>query len=180
MAGGCVIRLALNESLEQLSQILKALSKVPDALADNVYVEANIGKHLRHNFDHLNALKSGLQSGTVDYNHRTRDSAVERDRLLAAQQLSALQLWVDTGDLSNRALSVTSEISCNNMQNMTFTSNLHREILYMINHTIHHAAHIKLLLLQYGIELPESIGLAPGTATHLRQLDVAGSLKCAH
>jgi len=180
MEGGCVIRRALNESLEQLSQILETLNTVPKPLADTVYVEANVGKHLRHNFDHLNALKTGLQTGTVDYNRRTRDSAVECDRLLAAQQLSVLQLWVDTDDLSNQTLSVISEISCHNMQSMEFTSNLHREILYMINHTIHHAAHIKLLLVQYGIKLPERIGLAPGTATHLRQVNAAGSSTCAH
>ena len=175
-----MMRTALSNALDQLQLILTELNRLPDQLADNLYLEANVGRHLRHVLDHAEALKQALLSGLVDYDQRDRGNAVETDRLLAMQTLSLLRLWVQTEDLDNRRIAVASEIDCEQTHRMQFDSNLHREILYVINHTIHHAAHIKLALKQFGIQLPDAIGIAPGTATHLRRSGADAIPPCAH
>ena len=174
------MRTALSKSLEQLQVILTELNRLPTQLGNEVYLDANVGRHLRHVLRNAEALKQALDTGLVEYDQLDRGNAVETDRLMAMQQLSLLRLWVQTEDLDNRRIAVASEIDCDNTQRMQFDSNLHREILYVINHTIHHAAHIKLALKQFGIALPDAIGIAPGTATHLRRSGADAASPCAH
>jgi len=175
-----MMRTALANSLEQINDILVELERMPGQLADNVYREANIGQHMRHVFDHMLAIKLAIAEGLVDYDKRDRGNEVETDRLMASQQLSLLRLWIQTEDFDNHKVAVVSEIDCENTQRMRFDSNLNREILYVINHTIHHAAHIKLVLAQFGINLPEHIGIAPGTASFNRQSGRGEKTQCAH
>ncbi len=174
------MRTALANALEQLNDILVALEQMPGQLADNVYKEANVGQHMRHVFDHMLAIKLAIAEGLVDYDKRDRGNEVETDRLMASQQLSLLRLWIQTEDFDNHKVAVASEIDCENTQRMRFDSNLNREILYVINHTIHHAAHIKLVLAQFGINLPAHIGIAPGTASFNRYNEQGGNTPCAH
>ena len=175
-----MMRTALANALEQLNDILVALEQMPGQLADNVYTEANVGQHMRHVFDHMLAIKLAIAEGLVDYDKRDRGNEVETDRLMASQQLSLLRLWIQTEDFDNHKVAVASEIDCENTQRMRFDSNLNREILYVINHTIHHAAHIKLVLAQFGINLPAHIGIAPGTASFNRYNEQGGNTPCAH
>lgn len=175
-----MMRTALANALEQFNDILVELEQIPGQLSDNVYREANVGQHMRHVFDHMLAIKLAIGEGLVDYDKRDRGNEVETDRLMASQQLSLLRLWIQTEDFDDRKVSVASEIDCENTQRMLFDSNLNREILYVINHTIHHAAHIKLLLAQYGINLPAHIGIAPGTASFNRRGEDDGKVTCAH
>ena len=174
------MRTALANSLEQLNDILVELEQIPGQLADNVYLEANVGQHMRHVFDHMRAIKLAIAEGLVDYDKRDRGNEVETDRLMASQQLSLLRLWIQTEDFDNCKVAVASEIDCENTRRMRFDSNLNREILYVINHTIHHAAHIKLVLAQFGINLPDHIGIAPGTASFNRHNLQDESTPCAH
>ena len=175
-----MMRTALANALEQLNEILVELEKMPRQLADNVYREGNIGQHMRHVFDHMLAIKFAIADGVVDYDKRDRGNEVETDRLMASQQLSLLSLWIKTEDFDNHRVAVISEIDCDNTQRMRFDSNLNREILYVINHTIHHAAHIKLVLAQFGITLPAHIGIAPGTASFNRHSGRDEKIQCAH
>lgn len=175
-----MMRTALANALEQLDDILIELERMPGQLADNVYLEANIGQHIRHVFDHMFAIKAAIVEGIVDYDKRDRGNEVETDRLVARQQLALLRLWIQTEDFDDRKIVVSSEIDCENTQPMRFNSNLYREILYVINHTIHHAAHIKLVLAQFGITLPKHVGIAPGTATFNRHRKQDEKIPCAH
>lgn len=175
-----MMRTALTQALAQCSAILETLATLPAPLANSVYVDASIGRHLRHVLDHTLALKEGLTSELVDYDLRHRGSEIENDRLVATAQFSVINLWVQTEDFANRPVSVASEIDCNVSHRMQFESNLHREILYVINHTIHHAAHIKLALSHFGVSLPENIGIAPGTDSFNRTNQEIKPTRCAH
>lgn len=175
-----MMRTALANALNQLNDIMVELEQMPRQLADNVYCEASIGQHMRHVFDHVLAIKLAMEEGLVDYDRRDRGNEVETDRLMASQQLSLLNLWIQTEDFDNRKVVVTSEIDCETTRAMRFDSNLNREILYVINHSIHHAAHIKLALAQFGIKLPTHIGIAPGTASFNRHSGRDEKSPCAH
>jgi len=66
------------------------------------------------------------------------------------------------------ALRVRSEICCDQEISLEFESNLARELLYLINHTIHHAAYMKLIAEKNGVDIEDTVGLAPSTSTFLR------------
>ncbi|MDT8451993.1 MAG: DinB family protein [Gammaproteobacteria bacterium] len=164
-----MLRKALIHSLEQLTVIFDTLDTLVSEEANALFLQTGAGRHIRHISDHFLALQKGLLQDCVDYNQRHRDSPVESDRQLASAQVKALLRWCEQLQVGDKPLTVISEIDCLQTQNAQFKSSLHRELLYLINHTIHHVAHIKLLLAHAGVALPEYIGLAPGTTTFLRQ-----------
>lgn len=158
------------ESLYPINDILAILCDLPDKKGEQYFVELNVGRHFRHVYDHFNAVFAGSGSGVVDYNHRQRESDVERDMGLSQSSLEkiiAACLGLDGAYLSN-TIEVISEVSCSTEKSYRFTSNIERELLYLINHTVHHLAYVKLLLKGADIALPETIGIAPSTATYLR------------
>jgi len=71
---------------------------------------------------------------------------------------------------------VISEIDCAQSIVQRFDSSVDREFLYLINHTLHHLAYVGLVLSHAGLALPPHVGVAPGTASFLRQEQVAQEL----
>ena len=55
------MRTALSKSLEQLQVILTELNRLPTQLGNEVYLDANVGRHLRHVLDHAEALKQAQE-----------------------------------------------------------------------------------------------------------------------
>lgn len=168
-----MLREALLQSLDQIRRILDRLDALASPDGGWLYAETGIGRHLRHINDHFLALIEGGEAGWVDYNRRHRDSPVECDLQAGRDQLEGILDWCRETELEERSLRIVSEIDCRASHSLSFESNLSRELLYLINHTIHHAAYIRLRLAQEGVELPPDIGLAPGTASYLRDLEQA-------
>jgi uncharacterized damage-inducible protein DinB len=171
---------ALEEARAQIDAIFEALALVASDERIRLYQNVGIGRHVRHIVDHFNALKDRKQIANgeaktsplsiIDYNQRSRDSDIERDferGQSIVKALSHLPAALDPASL-NQPVQVRAEISGTHTENGEFQSTLAREILYLINHTIHHAAYIKLLLRGESLLLPAHIGIAPCTASFLR------------
>jgi hypothetical protein len=187
---------ALEEALEQITAIFSAMQNIAVDERVRLYKVVGIGRHVRHIVDHFNALRNRTQADNaaivfeaqaaqrnvdsdkpsvvsiamIDYNQRSRDSEVERDFELALSVLQSLSQWIANLDPASlqQVVQVRAEISCMHTENGEFQSTFAREILYLINHTIHHAAYTKLLLSREGLQLPAHIGVAPCTASYLR------------
>ncbi|WP_054113244.1 hypothetical protein [Marinagarivorans algicola] len=168
-----VLAAGLVSGLLQVDTILKALQRLPQGQAQTHFVELGVGKHLRHIYDHFLAVKKGIDSGCIDYNLRNRGGLLEADITASAQQLTVLLTWCHQlpryAAVFDQTLRVESEVDCLQQALLPFDSTLARELLYLINHTIHHVAYVKLLLSTRQIVLPASVGLAPSTATFERE-----------
>lgn len=154
------------EALEQVAMIIRATTSDNHLTDENLYTTLRLGSHTRHIVDHFVALLQGIDNGVIDYNRRNRDSVIEsqvNQGLLAIEQLVSQIEQVADGPIE-----VISEIDCYQTVSQRFSSTVHRELLYLINHTIHHTAYMKLLVKPYHLTLPEGIGIAPGTASFLR------------
>lgn len=161
-------------SLSRLaSEFLLQGQRLIASLDDSVFADAlptmsgsPIGAHIRHALDHFTSLLDGLESGTVDYDLRARDTDVERDRTAAIAAIHGVQrrlatasarvdrdLWVlvDSGERGSRTRS---------------RSTAHRELQFCIAHTVHHYAIVALLLRARGIEVESGFGVAPSTQKH--------------
>lgn len=161
------------QSLEQVAAIFEALAKLPNKDADQLFIEQRIGKHIRHILDHFDAVLAGLKTGRIDYNQRQRESLAERDRNAAHIRLSVIRdNWPSAVQL-RQPVKVISEVAFDHSYSEVFDSSLARECLYLVNHTIHHVAYVKLLLAHAGTVLPANIGIAPATASFERR-------QCAH
>lgn len=157
-------------TIEALDQIRALITAVNDAggPAENLYATSGIGRHVRHVVDHFRALQAGIESGIVNYDVRHRDSDMEQHADLGLDEIQDLISWLRNSTTDETPVEVVSEISCLHDESKQFQSNIRRELLYLINHTIHHAAYAALIARQHGVEPDAGIGLAPATATFLR------------
>ena len=152
---------------ESCTSSLSEIRFIIEHIEDN-YKNSEISQHVRHIVDHFLALKNGLKNNCVNYNQRDRNGQTESDAAFATEIIDNLINWIASLETKNTKIAVISEINCNQEEIGTFQSNRDRELLFLLNHTIHHAAYIKLLAKHQGIKLPENIGMAPATATYLR------------
>jgi len=166
-----MLRKALSSCLGQVETILDLIEQGPGERARMTYRDRFLGKHIRHIVDHVLAFKAAQASGLLDYDRRNRGSDIETDWTAARQFLDSVREWLSQGEGQCVPLRVKSEIDCQASVSELFESNSDRELLYLINHTIHHIAFMRLLMEQEGYQLPEHIGLAPSTASYLREME---------
>ena len=65
---------------------------------------------------------------------------------------------------------IISEIGFYDQTNVRLKSDIQREVLWVMNHTIHHIDHIKLIAGYLDIKLTDFIDLSPSTATYNRSV----------
>lgn len=157
-------------ALKQISTILMLLASQSQKKQQQLFIEHRIGAHIRHVHDHFRSLFIGLNTGVVDYNLRNRDSMEEVNLSISLSENKHILDQLSTLDVASSKIEIISEINCHATENLQMTSSVERELLYLINHTIHHAAIIKHMMDNAGVGCPSEIGLAPGTATYYRQL----------
>ncbi len=154
------------EAIDQALELIRSISD--DQYRDRVNGRSQPGAHIRHILDHYQSLRDGCCSGTTDYDCRRRQSAVETERSIAVQELVGTKQWLESLELVSNRVSVKSEISLGACCSVTIDSDTQRELLYVLNHTVHHIAYVSLLLQFNGVSVSETMGMAPATASHVR------------
>ncbi|EJI1277639.1 hypothetical protein NDZ80_000991 [Vibrio vulnificus] len=157
-------------ALKQITTILTLLESQPRDKQEQLFVEQRIGAHIRHVHDHFRSLFIGLKTGIVDYNLRNRESMEEVDLPISLSENKHILNQLERLNVEASRIEIISEINCHATESLQMTSSVERELLYLINHTIHHAAIIKHMMDNACVSCPPEIGLAPGTATYYRQL----------
>lgn len=155
---------ALGGLLDDLALVLLGVDRDLYTARPESGVSGSVGGHVRHVLDHVAAF---VEAGplVLTYDDRRRGTAVEGDPDEALSQIYWLQ-----GGLERMArrphdehVRVRSQIATNG-QAITTWSTLGRELVFVMNHTLHHQAIIALLLAARGVTaLPERFGHAPST-----------------
>ena len=157
----------VNANIEYLKQAITLI----DSLKDGQYsknggdfYQSGVGKHMRHLLDHYTRFLE-ITDGNIDYDARKRDPKIETDcgytcnyceKLIGGfSELPEEAAWIDS---SVRIRSNEVE-----QRNPWSTSTIKRELQFLISHTVHHFALIKIILNTEGIETPREFGIAPST-----------------
>lgn len=152
------------QTLEQFKDVLKQLPEDCYSRPCDTLAEASIGQHARHVIELYECLLDGYASGEVCYDKRKRDKRIEQDVDFAIGRLVAIQ---ETLERPNKELTVCYELHENEV---VIPSNYLREVMYNLEHAIHHEALIKVGIRQLtDILLPESFGVAPSTMQYKNQ-----------
>ena len=158
-----------NAIIEALQQVLELIDVAQHRYNETPELALSpIGKHVRHIVDHFWAFQEGITTGQVDYNLRHRETALEQEPQLAINAIEEFNRWLKLQSTDNGELTVISEFSVSQTESITTPSNIHRELVYLINHTLHHAAYAVVLAKGMGLEPPAYIGVAPATASYMR------------
>ncbi|GAB2190218.1 DinB family protein [Sessilibacter sp. MAH2] len=161
----------LDATIETLEQ-LKSLVLICQGESYNIPCEhslSGVGRHVRHILDHFVTVREGMEARTINYNKRSRNSRLEDEPAEAVALIDDLIDWMNNSNIQNEKVWVETEVSVSHTQNMVVTSSLSREFCYLINHTVHHLAYAKMVAGQLGFDVDRTVGLAPSTATYLRQ-----------
>lgn len=149
----------------------EALYRRPCALIGG----STIGQHVRHLLDHYAAILTCLPGGEIDYDHRERGTAVEREPWSAAEQARSLAGRL-SGLASHRldsAVRVRVMVNADGCETV-LGSTLERELAFAAHHAIHHQAMIAAMAREFGRATPEGFGKAPSTVRHEREASMGG------
>jgi uncharacterized damage-inducible protein DinB len=134
---------------------------------------SSAGAHMRHVIDHYLAIMAGVDSGLIDYDDRLRGAGPEQDRLLASEKLNKIARWIEqlTDDDLAAVTWLSTEVCASTKTVLRVQTSIARELVFATSHAVHHYAMIAQIAFAQKAPLPISFGLAPATATFLRQPD---------
>jgi uncharacterized damage-inducible protein DinB len=155
---------ALTRSLDDLADLLSRMSDETYAWKPSGGASGSIGAHVRHVLDHVTVLVDRSRQRTVTYDRRERDTLVEQSRhagLEAVRRASdRLAAFMDTP--LDEMLTLEALVA-HGQPPIAVSTSLARELVFALQHTIHHQAIIAVLLQQIGIATPSRFGYAPAT-----------------
>lgn len=146
-----------------------------DAINDQIFQQpleifngSSIGMHTRHIVEFYTCILNQKHSGVISYDKRDRNLLLESSTKYAKETLlKVIDLFQKT-DL-NTPIHLASNCSISSdVENDIIPTNLKRELLYAMDHNIHHLALIKIGI-QYNfptIQLDPNFGVAPSTIRH--------------
>lgn len=149
---------ATKQTLEQLKEVLQILPHDCYSNSCKTLSGATIGQHTRHIIELYQCLFVGYDTGLVCYDKRQRNRKIETEVHFALEELQNIQVTISKRD---KVLLIEYDIN-GNLERLK--SNYHREVMYNLEHTIHHKALIKVGINELTqMILPSSFGVAPST-----------------
>jgi hypothetical protein len=129
---------------------------------------SSIGKHVRHVIEFYQCMMKGCQEEIINYDNRVRDKMIEESREFAIQCINKFLFDLKTVDLKK---TLTLEVTYGNGSEIKLTTTFEREMVYNIEHAIHHMALIKIGIKEINgeMELPIEFGVAASTIQHQQQ-----------
>jgi uncharacterized damage-inducible protein DinB len=152
---------AIKNVFEQLSRSLGQLSDEQYQQPSKILFGASIGQHVRHVIELFICLNHGYETGTVNYENRKRDIRIETDRIFAND---LLQMIANNLDKANKDLLLEAAYDETSTDTVTVATNYSREIIYNLEHTVHHMALIRVGINEVSsIDIPDGFGIASST-----------------
>lgn len=154
---------ALAGCLTEMASLLERTTDGDFVTRPRSGVSGSIGAHVRHCLDHVYAVLDPT-GGVVSYDHRRRQTALEENRHLA---VAALRAAADRLDglgprLPDTAVRLEAQVDRDG-GSVQVTSSMARELVFVLQHTIHHQALVALMLAERGVPVPHLFGYAPST-----------------
>jgi hypothetical protein len=155
---------ALKKVFMQLTKTLQQLTPQQYAQPSPTLFNATIGQHVRHIIELFIELEKGYAGGIVNYDKRERDLRMETDLYFANDALLQVYHLLDKPD---KPLQLELDYGENSPAFSSVATNYHRELVYNLEHTIHHMALIRVGINELTtIMVPENFGIAISTIKH--------------
>lgn len=121
----------------------------------------SIGNHIRHILELFECLIESKENGMLNYDNRKRCSRTEDDKEFALKKLQKINAEIEKLDL-NKMILLQQNLEGKLIECKT---NFQRELLYNIEHCVHHLAIIRIGIEQNFnyVNIPENFGIAYST-----------------
>jgi uncharacterized damage-inducible protein DinB len=150
--------------LAQLTSMVSQLSDQDFIKPANTLGGSTLGQHLRHTLEFFICLENGFAAGVINYDKRAHDKLVETDRCIALSVLSKVNAFVASNKV-DRKLKLEAAYDLDKETVVTIETNYSRELVYNIEHAVHHMAMMKIGMREVApyIELARDFGVAAST-----------------
>lgn len=158
-----MLRKITAELITQLIEVSSKLSNEEFTRPVQLLQGNSVGKHTRHIIEFYGCLLYGYETGTVNYDAREHNALLENDKTLT---INALQNIKDQlNNFTEKPLTLLFNFSDNSEKENSINTTFERELLYNIEHVLHHAAIIKIALINCFplLLIPENFGIAYST-----------------
>lgn len=160
------IKPASQRILGQLSQLLENLTNDEYSKPLTVLHDNSIGQHMRHTLEFYKCLLNGKDQKSVNYDQRERDVFLESNTLEALTTIRQLKEAIDQIGANRELQLVRDAYDVDNSEKAEKVStNLYRELIYNIEHAVHHMALMKIGLqeIKPEMKLSNDFGVASST-----------------
>jgi hypothetical protein len=155
---------SINNSLNELIDLLNQLSKKDYSNPCAELSNASIGEHTRHIIEMFQCLENQYDLGTVNYDKRERNVLIQTDNNYAIHHILEIKKNIEK---ENKNIDLQQVIDG---EEILIQSNYYRELLYNLEHCIHHQALIKVAILKFdNVNINENFGVARSTIEYRKQ-----------
>lgn len=156
--------LSINNSLNELIDLLNQLSEKEYSKSCFELSGATIGEHTRHIVEMFQCLNRNYDSGFVNYDNRERNNLIQTNIDFAIEMILDIK---NNMAKENKNLELQQVIDGDIIK---IQSNYNRELLYNLEHCIHHQALIKVAVLKCeNIAIDKNFGVARSTIEYRKQ-----------
>ncbi len=159
----------IRSNIHFLVQAERLLTKLADGeytCCVKTFYGSTLGQHLRHCLDHYRSFLSGLENGRVDYDHRTRDLALESSTDAAISEVRSIIHDLEHFLVSEPPVGILVKMDCGGSEQEWQPSTTGRELQFLVSHTVHHFAMIGGMCSCLDIAMEDGFGVAPSTLRH--------------
>lgn len=164
------------EVIDQGIRLVKAISDDQYTYIGSPLIDSSIGQHFRHIVDMFLVVSYPSNPSQIDYDARRRGALVETSREAALSELNVIKVYMsaflmdleEAEDWLAQDVQIKTEVSIEETHSVRLKSNRLRELVFTSSHAVHHYAIIAIHAKIQGIVLDEAFGVAPATATFLR------------
>jgi hypothetical protein len=155
---------ACGNILVQLTDLVNQISEQDFTKPVVALGNSTIGQHLRHTLEFFICLEQGFEKGLINYDKRAHDKLIESDKFIALSTLGRISEFVST-QYTDKALKLEAGYDLDKEEFVTIETNFLRELVYNIEHAVHHMAIMKIGIREIApaIKLPHDFGIAAST-----------------
>ncbi|WP_144893992.1 DinB family protein [Flavobacterium tiangeerense] len=155
---------SIHNSLNELIDLLGQLSQTEYSNSCAELSNATIGEHTRHIIEMFQCLEKQYDLGVVNYDKRERNTLIQTDTTFAIENIRGVQKNLDKENKNITLLQIIDG------EEIRIDSNYNRELLYNLEHCIHHQALIKVAILQCEtVTIDPNFGVARSTIEYRNQ-----------
>ena len=159
-----MLTISISKTLNELSDLLSQLSNSDYSLPCRELSNSSIGQHSRHIIELFQCLESQYDNGIVNYDNRLRDYEIETNVNTAQMAIVSI---INSIEKPNKVLFLQQKID---NEVIHIDTNYNRELLYNLEHCIHHQALIKVAVLKMKhLQINDDFGVAKSTIEFRKQ-----------
>lgn len=155
---------------EACSNILSQLADLVDQIRESDFAKpaetlsySTVGQHLRHTLEFFMCFEQGFDRGLINYDKRAHDKMIETDKFLALASIGRISDFIN--HLTDKPLKLEVGYDIDHETFLTIDTTATRELVYNIEHAVHHMAIMKIGIKEIAeyVKLSPDFGIAAST-----------------